>query len=111
MTDAIHHLHKRKRFHKHSEQFPHPNKFKRYLDRIVYIAGIVGPLMSIPQVTKIWVHHNASSISLVTFTSNMLLNTIMITYGITHREKPIIVMYIMWLLINSLIVSGTLLYG
>jgi hypothetical protein len=33
------------------------------------------------------------------------------TYGLVHREKPIIIMYSLWFISNSLIFIGVLLYG
>ena len=32
MSFATHHLHKRKRIHKGHEKYPHPKKWKRFLD-------------------------------------------------------------------------------
>jgi len=37
------------------EPYPHPNKWKRLMDKLIYFAGVLGPIMTIPQLSKIWV--------------------------------------------------------
>ncbi len=51
---GMHHLHKRKRVHEKLEKYPHPEKFKRFIDKVIYVFAIVGPLMNLPQLYKIW---------------------------------------------------------
>ena len=111
MGNAIHHFHKRKRIHKKHEKYPHPHAVKRWVDRFVYVVGIVGPIMSIPQVMKIWVGQDAAAISLGSYTTYFALNFFWIWYGYLHNEKPIIFMYIGWAVINFSIILGALLYG
>jgi uncharacterized protein with PQ loop repeat len=111
MTDALHHLHKRKRIHNKLEQYPHPHISKRVIDRLVYIAGIVGPIMSIPQVLRVWVEQEARGISLISYSSYIILDLVWITYGLVHKEKPIVIMYILWTFVNISIVVGALTYG
>ena len=45
MTEAIHHYHKRKRVHKKLEKYPHPDKFKRFFDKLIYFIGVFGPYL------------------------------------------------------------------
>jgi len=39
---AVHHLHKRKRIHEKHEVYPHPDKWKNRLDKIIYFIAIIG---------------------------------------------------------------------
>lgn len=50
------------------EPYPHPKRFNKIMDRLVYLIVIVGPLMTIPQVTKIWFLKNAAGVSIPTLT-------------------------------------------
>ena len=111
MTEPLHHIHKRKRVHKELEQYPHPNRLKQVMDKLVYAVGILGPAFGTTQVYKIWTEQNASGISLAMFGPHMLFNLIWITYGILHKEKPIIMMYSLWFIINTLITVGAIIYG
>jgi uncharacterized protein with PQ loop repeat len=105
------HQHLRKRFANNFETYPHPDKFKRFVDRLIYVVSIVGPLFSLPQLIEIWGRHNAASISLFTWTSYCVLTTIWLTYGILHREKPIIYSQSMWLICNLAVTIGAAIYS
>lgn len=111
MSDGLHHLHSRKRLHKNLEQYPHPDAFKHFVDKLVYFVGIVGPLMLGPQVYKIWSTKDASSISLLSFSVFILVNITWFTYGFVHKEKALVMTYTLWAIMNSLVVIGTILYG
>jgi len=111
MDKVLHHLHKRKRIYQRHEQYPHPDALKRFVDRVVYAVGILGPLTGLAQVTKIWIHKDASGVSMILFGSSALFSIVWIVYGILHKELPITMMYILWFIVNSLVVVGTLLYS
>ncbi len=109
--DAMHHAHIRKRIHKNLEEYPHPNKHKRVLDRIIVWVSPIGPIMMLPQLYKIFTEQNTSGFSLVSWVTITLNAGLWLYYGIVHKEKPIIYLYIMWLIIDALIVVGIVLFG
>lgn len=111
MAEGLHHLHERKRIHQKHESYPHPEKFKRVMDNVVYAAGVLGPAMAIPQILKIWVEKNATGVSILSWSAFGILAIPWLIYGILHKEKPIILMYILWIIIDTLIVAGALIYG
>jgi uncharacterized protein with PQ loop repeat len=110
-SKVTHHLHLRKRIHSNLEKYPHPNKFKKYLDKIIYLVGVLGPILTIPQLTEIWISKNASGVSLISWSWYVISALIWLSYGIVHKEKPIIVTNILWTIINIFIVIGIILYG
>lgn len=110
MNLAKHH-HKRRGLHK-KQNLPAPRKKAiRFMDKIIYLGGVLVPLTLLPQVLKIWVNKNASGVSIVSWIAFLGGATFWLTYGILHREKPIIFMYITMLLLEILIIIGILLYG
>ena len=111
MPNPIHHLHKRKRIHQKKEKYPSENLFKNYLDKIVYVIGVLGPISGSFQAIKIWQDKVAEGISLIMFGSCAIFNLIWISYGIVHKEKPIILMYCLWFIINTSVVIGTIIYS
>ena len=111
MVAATHHLHKRKRVHLKKESYPHPNPWKRFLDKLVYVVGIIGPLSAIPQILKIWADKTAVGVSAITWAFYLIGSIIMLFYGITHKEKPLIIMYGSWVIINAIILIGVLIYS
>jgi len=108
---GLHHYHKRKRIHQNLERYPHPDKWKRFLDRIIYPVGLIGIIFTIPQILKIWIGQDTAGISVFTWSTWAVLNLFWIAYGIVHKEKPIVFTYIGWLITNLLVVIGTLKYG
>ena len=111
MSQALHHVHKRKRIHLKKEAYPHPGKLKNFFDRLVYIVGILMPIFTIPQAWAIWSTGTAAGVSLTTWTANLLAAIVWLCYGVLHKEKPIIFMYILLAIINSAIVFGILIYS
>ncbi len=110
-THGMHHLQKRKRVYKKLEPYPHPDKWKRFLDRIIYIAGLIGPLMTLDQIYRIWVQQNASGVSVLSWFTYFVIAFIWVAYGIAHKEKPIILIYSIWIVLDAFIVVGTLMFG
>ena len=111
MSNALHHHHKRKRIHQGHEPFPHPQPLKRFIDSAVYVIGVAAPIMTLPQVYKIYAFKDAAAISLLTFSANMIFNIFWLFYGFLHKEKPLMIMYAGWFAVNTTIVLGVLLYG
>jgi len=108
---ALFHLHKRKRFYLNLEPFPHPKKWKKFLDKIIYAVGIAGPILVIPQAIKIWVDKDATGVSVISWAGFVLLGVIWLLYAIAHKEKPLIVTYIGFIIVQSFVVIGVLIYG
>jgi MtN3 and saliva related transmembrane protein len=80
------------------------------MDKIVYVAAIITPLMTIPQFYKIWFEAETLGVSLLTWIAYLAVAVIFAAYGYLHKEKPIIIMYVSLAIIEALIVVGLLLY-
>ena len=100
-SHGLHHFVKRKK----------ELKFKRIFDKLIYVVGIFGPLMTLPQVMKIWINHQVAGVSIVTWVGYSVNSFFWLGYGIIHKEKPIIINYILWLILNISVVIGVLIYG
>jgi uncharacterized protein with PQ loop repeat len=98
-----HKLHLRKKRKKDGTQ--------KILDKLVYFAGIAGPVMTLPQVFKIWAEKSASGVAVETWATYLILSVIWISYGILHKEKPLIIMYSSYFVINISIIVGIALYA
>jgi uncharacterized protein with PQ loop repeat len=111
MVDGLYHLHQRKRIHVKHQEYPHPNKWVKLLDRVVLCLATIGPLFELPQLFKIYSEKSAQGVSLLTWAFFVLFAIPWVIYGIVHKEKPIIVAYSLWILIDTAIVIGILMYG
>jgi len=45
------------------EPYPRHNQVYRFVDRFIYVAGMLGPIMTIPQVAAIWISKQAAGVS------------------------------------------------
>lgn len=105
------HLNLRKRIHKKLEPYPHPDKFKNFMDKAVFVVGFFGLFMTIPQITKIWLDQNAAGLSVVSWIAYLVVAITWVLYGLIHKEKPIIVIYSVWIMFHVMIITGISLYG
>jgi uncharacterized protein with PQ loop repeat len=110
MAVNIHHLHKRKRIHEKSEKYPHPKPWIRFLDNFLLVVAVIGPLANIPQIIKIFTLKSSTGVSTWTFAFYAIFNIPWIIYGIVHKEKPIVIAYVLWLITNSIVIFGTFIY-
>ena len=109
-TEGLHHRLRTKTHNKHKSQ-PHSVKWKGFIDHAIYVVGLIGPIMTIPQLTKIWVEKNASGVSAISWSAYIVVAIFWILYGIAHKEKPLIVISSIWIVLEVFIVVGTLRYG
>ena len=111
MQNNIDHIHKRKRKYQELEKYPSANKGVRFLDKFLLIVAVIGPLVSLPQIIKIFVSKDVAGISVMSWSLFALLDIPWIVYGFVHKEKPIILGSILWFILNIVVVFGTLKYG
>ena len=108
---SLHHLHARKRFSgKALHPFPAISRVIRILDKVVYAAGIIAIIMMFPQLQLIYMEKNAAGIAPITWITLAILNIPWIIYGIVHKEKPIVLVYILWFIVNTLVFIGAVIY-
>ena len=111
MDEGLHHISKRKRIHKKLEEYPHPRKSYRALDRLLIFIAPLGPLSAFPQVLKIFSRQDAMGVSLFTWILWWFLGIPWLAYGFVHKDKPLIIAYILWFIMHSAVIIGILLYG
>jgi len=78
---------------------------------VVYTVGILGPLFTLPQIAKIYLYQDAAGVSLISWAAFTVFDIPWIVYGYVHRERPIVITYILWLIVNAIVCVGVLLYG
>lgn len=105
MHFGFHHLQKQKSQRKFS------SSWVKLLDKIVFVAAIFGPALTLPQVTKIWLEKNANGVSLITWLGYLGGAIFWTIYGLAHKEKPIILANLLLGILAVAIVLGVLLYS
>lgn len=111
MAEALHHQHTRKRIYQNLEPYPHDDRLKAFVDRAIYFVAFFGIAMTLPQLFNIWLEQQASGVSPFTWGAYTITSFFWFLYGFIHKEKPLMVVYSIYILLNILIVTGTLMYG
>lgn len=92
----------------------HEARHTRYvhmLDKITFVAGILGPFTVLPQIYQIFSTHDATGVSLTAWILLTIVTAPWVFYGIAHRDRSIIASFILWEIANAAVVLGVLLYG
>lgn len=103
---GLHHYHLRKNPHR-----KHRSKFWRLVDRFIYIAIFVDIVMTLPQILQIFLERDASGVSALSWGAYIVTSGFWLMYGLVHRVKPIILSSVLWIIIQSFVVAGALIYG
>jgi uncharacterized protein with PQ loop repeat len=82
-----------------------------FLDKLTFVVGVIGPFTVLPQIYSIYSTKSAVGVSLATWALIFIVTFPWILYGIAHKEKSIIVSFILWEVVNLAVVIGVLLYG
>lgn len=81
-----------------------------FLDKLTFIAGIIGPFTILPQIYSIFSSHSAIGVSLMTWVLIFVVTFPWILYGVAHKDKSIIVSFTLWEVVNLAVVVGVLMY-
>jgi len=85
-------------------------KIYKLFSAFAYCAAILSPLFTLPQLFQIWQQKNVQGLSLLTWGGYTLGSLLWCSYGILHKEKPIIITNLMLFIIYLAIVVGIFIY-
>jgi uncharacterized protein with PQ loop repeat len=68
-------------------------------------------LMTLPQVWTIWIGHQATGVSVLSWSAYLLSAVLWFWFGLQQRDKNIYLPCIGWLIMDSAVIAGALVYG
>ena len=74
------------------------------------IVAIIIPLMTIPQVLKIWINRSAEDVSLITWYAYLFSAVVWLAYGLVHKDKPLIFNSVLWVILETLVIVGIIIF-
>ena len=83
---------------------------KKLIDHLIYVAAIAYPLTTIPQIIDIFYNKSSENVSLLTWILYDAFTLIFLWYAIEKKLKPLIIEYCMWIVAQSIVVIGILIY-
>ena len=84
---------------------------KQRVEAFALAAGIVQPLITLPQIYEIYSEQSATNVSLLTWLGYLFFGIVFLVYGIVFRLKPIWVGQIIWVTMQVITVAGIIIYG
>lgn len=89
----------------------HSKLWAKLLYRVTIAAGIISPIMVLPQIYKIYSTHAAAGVSALSWFAFALLDLPFIIYGLVHKEKPIVITYTLFFVGNIVVAIGAVVYS
>ena len=80
------------------------------VDRLTFVAAIVEPLVTLPQAYVIFRDQTAAGVSLSTWLGYELLTIVWLWYGITHKEKMILIYQGLFMVVQTIVIIGGIIY-
>ena len=81
------------------------------IKRLLGSLSIFTMLMTIPQVVTIWVSHQAAGVSLLSWSAYLVSAVVWLGYGLQKADKNIYLPCIGWILLDSAVIIGALVYA
>lgn len=107
----MHYLGLRHKHERHMRTIKHKRtNYIKLLDKLTFVVGVIGPFTVLPQIYTIFSTQSAVGVSLATWSLIFIVTVPWILYGIAHKEKSIIVSFVLWEVVNLVVVIGVLLY-
>lgn len=79
--------------------------------KAVYFAALCGPFSAVPQIAEIWfIDRSAHGVSLTTWLLFFFMSAIWLWYGISRRDRPLIISNGLWLIGEAIIIAGAIHY-
>jgi len=86
-------------------------KFQKIMEQVILIVSIVGPFTTAPQAIKIWAGKSAEGVSLFTWAAYFSISVCWLLYGISKKDKPLVIANMLLIMLQGVVVLGTLVYG
>ena len=80
------------------------------VEMFALVAGIIQPLITLPQIITIYSNHSATDVSLLTWLGYLFFGITFLFYGVVFKLKPIWIGQIIWVTMQTITVIGILLY-
>lgn len=81
------------------------------MKRILGGLSVFTLVMTVPQVVVIWASRQAAGVSLLSWGAYWLSALVWLWYGVRKRDRNIYLPCIGWLLLDSAVIAGALVYG
>jgi uncharacterized protein with PQ loop repeat len=87
------------------------SKADTLLRRLLGGMSIFTLVMTVPQVWTIWIAHQASGVSVLSWSAYLLSAVLWFWFGVQRHDRNIYLPCVGWVVLDSAVIAGALLYG
>ena len=88
-----------------------PAQSKTVMSRLLGAMSVFTMLMTVPQVLTIWVGHQATGVSVVSWSAYLLSAILWFWYGLQKRDKNIYLPCVGWVGLDTAVIVGAVIYA
>jgi uncharacterized protein with PQ loop repeat len=81
------------------------------LERILRLLSIATMLLTVPQITTIWIGGNVGGVSLISWSAYLFSACLWFVYGMQKRDKTIYLACVGWILLDAAVVIGVVVHS
>lgn len=98
--------------HSHRSVRQHPSRpASALVDRLAGTIGILVPLFTVPQIVDIWRNQSADGVSSITWIGYLAFSVFWLIYALYHKDRPLILLHVLWILMQLAVVVGIFMYA
>jgi len=94
---------------------PHPAGFSTVSDAVLRRAlgamSVFTIVMTVPQIWTIWVGHQAAGVSVLSWSAYLISAVLWFWHGLRKRDRNIYLACIAWIVADSAVIAGALVYS
>lgn len=91
-------------------QHAHERIHKTPTHKLIYVASIAYPLTTLPQIIHIYTEESAQDLSPWSWSLYLVFALIFLSYGLSQRLKPIILLESLWVIVYTVMIIGIFIY-
>jgi uncharacterized protein with PQ loop repeat len=91
--------------------FLQSERFRTFMEKAIYPIGLVGPVITIPQLIQVWMTQDASGLSLVTWGTWILIGVFWLLYGLSKNDRALVYSYMAWIVVEGGVIAGIVAYS
>ena len=81
------------------------------LEKATLISAFVEPAISLPQVWQVFRTRSAEDISLISWVGWQAVSVLWLMYGFHKKDKPIIIYHGLFIVVQTAVIVGKIIYG
>lgn len=83
---------------------------KRFINKLCAVFAVIMPLTTLPQIIMLYSNHDSSGLSLLMWVLYTVATVPFLFFGIIYKHIQIIVLNGLWILMNTIMIIGILIY-